>query len=459
MKRILLTSTALVMVAGIAAADGHSSISWSGSATAGLARIGTPEAVAATTRTASSLADSVKAIAGTLAAAGANNIGTDANYLTMVLANVLKEATATKVLIDSHGGTAVATLNAGTTAALAGANIVLQTTAATKANMPTATDAEIATIAASLANQANVLYATYGKAATTKATAGEFETYSEVNATVTGNVTAGSMTLSASVSLDAGRGYDFADDDGWDGAKGTASVGLDSVSLDMGSAGKVTFDDNNTTHLVDADDNDTGDVKYTNTFGGASLALVLDVNTKDTDDAFVAGVAATTVSGRSTLAGTAGDTVHTAATASTAQDVQWSGSISMPLGGGSVYAALDEEGGNKFGGSAVMGGMTLGLDSKLEALDKEEKKSRSNTLSIAMPMGAMAFSASYNTIKDGDQWGIGASYASGDMSVAVSTDEGSDWSANATYALGTDASVVGGINYTEDAYLGLSFAF
>ena len=40
MNRILLTSTALVMVAGIAAADGHASVSWSGTATAGVARNG-----------------------------------------------------------------------------------------------------------------------------------------------------------------------------------------------------------------------------------------------------------------------------------------------------------------------------------------------------------------------------------------------------------------------------------
>ena len=47
MKRILLTSTALVMVAGIAAADGHASVSWSGTATAGVARNGGAEAAAA----------------------------------------------------------------------------------------------------------------------------------------------------------------------------------------------------------------------------------------------------------------------------------------------------------------------------------------------------------------------------------------------------------------------------
>ena len=52
MKRILLTSTALVMVAGIAAADGHASVSWSGTATAGVARNGGAEAVAAVAATA-----------------------------------------------------------------------------------------------------------------------------------------------------------------------------------------------------------------------------------------------------------------------------------------------------------------------------------------------------------------------------------------------------------------------
>ena len=39
MKSILLTSTALVMVAGIAAADGHSSMTWTGTAKAQMCHI------------------------------------------------------------------------------------------------------------------------------------------------------------------------------------------------------------------------------------------------------------------------------------------------------------------------------------------------------------------------------------------------------------------------------------
>ena len=67
MKRILLTSTALVMVAGIAAADGHSSMSWSGTATAGVARIGNGEkaiAAVATTATGAQYATFTAATAG-----------------------------------------------------------------------------------------------------------------------------------------------------------------------------------------------------------------------------------------------------------------------------------------------------------------------------------------------------------------------------------------------------------
>ena len=78
-----------------------------------------------------------------------------------------------------------------------------------------------------------------------KQTAGDFQAYSEVNATVTGTVTAGGMTLSAGMSVDAGTGYDFADDDTFD-VRQTGTVSLDSVSVDMGSAGKITLDQNAT---------------------------------------------------------------------------------------------------------------------------------------------------------------------------------------------------------------------
>ncbi|MDO7724159.1 MAG: hypothetical protein MUQ18_07390, partial [Loktanella sp.] len=48
MKNILLTTTALIAFAGAAAADGHTSFTWGGAATAGVAREGSAAATAAT---------------------------------------------------------------------------------------------------------------------------------------------------------------------------------------------------------------------------------------------------------------------------------------------------------------------------------------------------------------------------------------------------------------------------
>jgi hypothetical protein len=312
---------------------------------------------------------------------------------------------------------------------------------------------------ASTLNVNNALDITHGKLATVKAAAGDWKTYSEINATVTGSVTAGGVTLSAAMSVDAGTGYDFADDDGFDAAK-ASGVGLDNVSLDLGTGGKIKFDDNAIAHLVDGDDDETGDVSYTNTFGTATATVVMDVNTKDTDAAFVKGVEAKLVhTTAASVTAVAGQFSATAAVAHTVQDVQWSAKVSMPVGAGSLYGALDEEGGNAFGGKFGLSGMSVSFDSKLEALDKELKKSRSNTLGVSYVVDTLTLGATYNSIKDGDQWGLSAGYTADGMSIKLATDEGSDWSATGSYVLGTGASVVGGVNYTEDAYLGLSFAF
>jgi hypothetical protein len=441
MKRILLTSTALVMAAGIAAADGHSSLSWSGTATAGVARQGGDAAVAVKVLTAGQ--------------------------------------TAMRAAFIAASGHTIAGPLAGTTTTVAAATFA--------ANMVT----ERARIAAILLAAKNVrpfvqaaydpILAAYNArvatldeiddvAAVAQGTPGDFKAYSEVNATVTGTVTAGGMTLSAGVSLDGGTGYDFADDDTFDTAKGTASVGLDSVSLDMGSAGKLTLDDNNIAHLVDGDDDAAGDVSYTNTFGGATFTAVLDLEKDDLDTP-----AALAIDSRAAVA--ADVRAFTAATATTAAieaivlnqiipavaavdpDTQWSAKVSMPVGAGSVYVAMDEESGSAFGGSAMLSGATVSIDSKLEAKESDLKISRSNTLGVSYVVGAVTAGATYNSVKDGDQWGVSASYVAGDMTVGFSTDEGSDWSVTGAYALGTGASVQAGVNYTEDAFLGLSFAF
>ena len=432
MKRILLTSTALVMVAGIAAADGHSSMTWSGKSTAGLARDGAVSAVsqsgASTTAQAAAIAD----VAG-------NTITTAALYATAVNAQGLATLNANKTAAN-----AAATTLAGTTAAQATA--LRAAIVATLAELKGSSDARDTKAKTTALNAALVVHdSMFGSAL---AAAGDFKSYAEVNATVTGSVTAGSVTVSASVSVDAGTGYDFANDDSFDGAK-TNGVGLDSVTVDMGTAGTLMLNANGVAHLVDGDDDAAGDIKYTNTFGGVAIAAVVDLD-KD-------GVTDGNAAAASMLWDTATDL--NVSTAAVAADTQWSAKATMPVGAGSVFVAMDEEKGNHFGGSTTLSGVAVSFDSKIEAEAAAAKGKRSNTLGLSYAMGSVTVGGSYNSVKDGDQWGVSASYASGDASLSVSTDEGSDWSVSAGYTLGAGASVQAGVNYTEDAFLGLSFAF
>ena len=435
MKSILLTSTALVMVAGIAAADGHSSMTWTGTAKAGLARAGSAAATAATATESSAAA--VTTFTGGRAAF--------TNGTTIIQTEI---TTARGV--------------AGTAVALARNNFAAIANP-TQANINTLIAAEAANV-----KELGLLAHFAGKAATTKADAGDFKSYSEVNATVTGTVTAGGMTLAAGVSVDAGTGYDFDDDnDDFDAAK-TNGVGLDAVSLDMGSAGKITLNDNSIAHLVDGDDDGNADVSYTNTFGGATFTAAMDLEKDDLDAvSALAGKASIATATTAAVAATAttqfipgvaiGDLV--AGSAAVVPDVQWSAKVAMPIGAGSVYVAMDEESGNAFGGSAVVSGMTLSIDSKLEALGADLKLNRANTIGVATTMGAVSGSFAYDSIKDGNQWSVSAGYTAGDMAVSFATNEASSWNVKGTYALGTGASIEGGVNYSEDAFLGLSFAF
>ena len=445
MRNTLLTTTALVLTAGIASADGHASISWSGTATAGVARAGGTTHVAAGKQSVSG------ALASTNAQADAKDATDPANnaaYVTDMIADMkLRLATSENVVDDQYGAV---TLSAGTSVALLRADIVLLTAGATAMTDAVKKKAQLAEMVAITAILDNVTGAAAGAVAT-----GDFESYSEVSTTVKGSVTAGDMTLTAAVSVDAGKGYDFADDDGFDAAK-TNGVSLDNVSLDMGAMGKIKLDQNAVAHLVDADDDGAADILYTNTFGTASFSFAADIKA-DLDPTAAKAVAATLA--RNNNDGTVGELVLTAGTAAVAADVQWSAKVSMPVGTGSVYAAIDEGKGNAFGASGALGGITVSFDSKLEALQNQISASRDNTLGLGYTMGSVSTKATYNSIKDGDQWGVSATYAADGTSISASTDEGSDWSISGSYLLGTGASVVGGVNYTEDAYLGLSFSF
>jgi hypothetical protein len=444
------------MVAGFASAE--ASLTWSGTATAGIAREGSADAVKSTKLAANSTTLAAAAVADTNDTAksttilNVNSITSTAEYETFLLGEVAALLQGNDDLAD--------TASSGSTLAELRADITrLRTEIAANT---VATNSAVVTDLANIAIAADMLDLYYGNVAVAKAKAGDFATYGEVNATVVGSVVAGDITLTAAMSVDAGKGYDFADDDGFDAAK-TNGVGLDYVKIDLGAGGVITIDEGDVVQLVDGDDETSGDVLYTNTFGAVSASVVMDL-TKDTDVVASKGAAATLgwtagVDGTTTANGTSGATAYTAATAAVAADVAWSAKVSMAVGNGTGYVAMDEEGGNAFGMSQTLSGVTVSFDSKLEALEEELSMDRSNTVAVSYPAGAFTLGASWNSIEDGDQWGISAAYAQDGMTFSASTDEDSDWAVSGSYDLGGGASVVGGVNYTDDAYVGVSFAF
>jgi len=386
MKSILLTTTAIVAFAGAAAADGHITMSWSGSATAGVARQGDVD---------------------TAAVPG----------------------------ITEVDGVPVATFPALPGFVNVDGDLVAEAAA---------DDATAAAVAGSLAVDAVV---------------GDFDTYAEINADVTGSVTTDNgVTFSAQLSVNGGRGYDFADDDGFDSEAPAFGGGLDWVKVDGGAFGVLTFDKNDLEHLVDGDDDSNADVLYTNDFGIASVAFALDVAT-DTDDAPAAEAWAVEDSAGDTSLDL-GEDGFLNYTAPVEADVQWSARVDAPIGDiATVYAAFDEEGGNAVGGSATISGVTISASSKLEALEAELEADRSNTIGASYTMGAITVGGEWNSIEDGNQWSINGAYSANGISVAASTNEGEEWEVTGSYALGSNASLDAGVNYTEDAFVGVSFSF
>lgn len=307
------------------------------------------------------------------------------------------------------------------------------------------------------------LDALYGSAAVAT---GDFNTYAEINATVVGSVALDNgMTLSAGMSVDAGTGYDFADDDGFDAAK-TNGVALDHVSIDAGAFGKLRIEPNDIDHLVDDDDEKNADLLYTNTVAGVSLSFAMDV-AKDTNKTArtaswalgteFADAAAVTAAG-AVEAFEGDDSLYYLPAVKA--DVQWSAKVAAPIGdAATVYAAFDEEKGNAFGGTYAIAGITLSAASKLEAVEEAEGKDRSNTFGASYTVGDLTVGGEWNSIEDGNQWSVNGAYAIEGIAIAASTNEGEEWEVTGSYALTDAASAVAGVNYTEDAYVGVSFTF
>ena len=191
--------------------------------------------------------------------------------------------------------------------------------------------------------------------------------------------------------------------------------------------------------LVDADDNKSGDISYKGTFGDVTVQAVFD-QAKDGNAVAVAADAVNNVTGVN-------------------PDVAWSAAVSGAVQGVSYRYATDEEGGYAGSLGYTMSGVTVGVSTKLEAAEKDLNKPVHNGVSVAYAVEGLSLNGAWDSVKDGNQtsWGVG--YTGGDATVGFNTNEKNEWTATASVALGAGASLNAGVNYTDDAQVGVSFSF
>jgi len=412
MKNILLATTALVMTAGVASAE----ITITGSATAGLAREGTGPVKKAL---ASSDDAAFKAVLSTVVDV----------YEATTLATTLTQQSVASL---SDANALIIELNDDKAAVMV-----------THADLASPTSTQTTNYNAYIAAADKLIGLASGRAGTqavaaANATAGDMDSYMEVSLTAAASVeTDSGLGISTAMSIDAGTGYDFADDDGFDDANllnRAGSVGLDHVTI-SGGFGSLKMSKNNIAHLVDGDDDGAGDIQFSGAMGNTSYNFVADIQ-KD---------------GKTS---SAADMVDTA----------WSADVSTTMGGVAIRVAMDEESGYAVSASmAVGGGLTVSVDSKKEAAAADATGSKgdaNNGIDVSYSAGSMSFGADYDSVNDGDQYGYNVAYTTGNsMKIAYNSDEDNDWTATVSMPLGGGITAAGGVNYTKDAYLGVSFSF
>jgi hypothetical protein len=422
MKRILLTTTSLVLAAGVAQAD----ITFSG--TAGIALIDDNGASVAGTATSASLAADAITAAGASTAAAAG----------LTAARALNTGTASTALLTAEA----------TYAAIVGTPTALQETALTTAGttyataIAAATDAVAALEAQELAaGRAAVAAGTAATAANTKRDAGAnaanaasratrdgmfFESYYDFNITASAESDNG-VSVSVGFDMGAGNKIDYNDDDQLE-AQGV-DVGDADVSVSY-AGWTVAVDQAGIDNLFD-DTDGAQDVSLSGTVGGMSVAVTTDLEGSTNSYKVAGSVAGVAL----TITGTNND--------------DNAGSAS------------------KIAASYAMGnGLTL--KGSVEDESKADGSEDDSTLGFSYAMDALT--VGYTTIKPGsngslgDEWDFSVAYAAGATSASFALDETDATTIIVDHALGGGASAFAAMHDkagtdNDLTAVGLNFAF
>lgn len=237
---------------------------------------------------------------------------------------------------------------------------------------------------------------------------GAFATYTEAGIAVSmSGETDGGLSFGASFDTSSGTGYDFADDDGFDGVDDSTGIFGNPEVFISGAFGKLSMKKDGYAEYVE-DDVEAGDIKYEYSTGGASIGLIVD---------------------------DAGE---------------YSASLGYTADALSLGAAYDSDDGKAMGtASYTVGAITA-------TVTLQNATAGANSVKVAYSQDGISASVK---VADDDTWEISGGYSANSLSLGVATNDASEWEVTAGYDLGGGASLEGGVNYTKDAYAGVKFAF
>lgn len=241
-------------------------------------------------------------------------------------------------------------------------------------------------------------------------------TYSNAGVVVTMSTTTDNgITISTSIDAEAGVEIDTGDFE-FDGDSGT-TFALGNVSA-TGGFGTIAFDAGGIDNLYD-DDLEGGDVSFSTTIGGASVAAVLDTDGDGSTDDM--SVAVSFTSGSMTISGAA-SSGHT--------------------DGSSNKLAVSY---------AISDTVTISADTNNEAGEDSV-----NTLGVATSISGFTVSADASS---DNTWDLDLGYSLSGVALTYSTTDGNAWDASASMDLGGGATAHAGVNFANSAYAGVSLSF
>ena len=213
-----------------------------------------------------------------------------------------------------------------------------------------------------------------------------------------------STSVSGGHSYSFGDGADaFADEDG--------AVGAPTLTA-KGAFGTLTFANDGVDMLYN--DDFAGDVGFAYTAGDLSFNVVSDLDASN-------------------------------------GDAEWSANVAYTMSGVALSMTADSMDSYNVSASYTSGGITGTVET-----DSDAGVDAVNTLTVAYAANGMSVEVSGDTE---DYTSIAVGYSANGLSVDVSTDSDDVWEATTSYDLGGGATLVAGMNDTEEAYAGIDLSF